>query len=174
MTLGTPLALPLLGGTAAAENNCVFALCSSGDGGNRHREGGDATANGGNGAPGGNGGSATISDVGNVSEDASSSIVRSNITTGDAITPDANADASLLTDPVQAIAGSFGDMGVDVFAPNGSGTAQSGTTGDNGLTVDESGGAGGDRGSATARGGDKTGRGGDDKGGDNFIFIICC
>ena len=162
MTVG---ALPLLGGTAAAadaENNCLIAFCSAGAGG--EGEGGDATARGGN---GGNGGLAAILDVGNVSEDASSSIVRSNITTGDVIAPDVNVDASVGTDPVRVIAGSFPNTSVDVFAPDGSGNAQSGTTGGNGLTADESGGAGGDD---TARGGRDNGAG-DDTGGDN-VFII--
>ena len=158
-------ALPLLAGTAAAqgdaENNCLIAFCSAGAGG--EGEGGDATARGGH---GGNGGVAAIHDVGTVSEDASSSIVRSNITTGDVIAPDVNVDASSGTDPVRVIAGSFPDTSVDVFAPEGSGNAQSGTTGGNGLTADESGGAGGDD---TARGGRD--KGADDTGGDN-VFLI--
>ena len=157
-------ALPLLAGTAAAqgdaENNCLIAFCSAGAGG--EGEGGDATARGGH---GGRGGIATIHDVANAHADASSSVILDNITTGDAIAHEVNVNAEGAEDPVVvAVAGSFPNTGVDVVAPGGN--AQSGTTGGNGLTADESGGAGGDD---TARGGRD--KGADDTGGDN-VFII--
>src|SRR3954452_385910 len=95
LSLGAPLVLPLLGGTAVAAdaaNNCLLALCSSGAGGNGRGEGGDATANGGNGGPGGNGGFAGIHDVANTDATASSNVILDGITTGDAISHQANVD----------------------------------------------------------------------------------
>ena len=165
MSLVAPVALPQLGGTAAAqadaENNCLIAFCSAGAGG--EGEGGDATARGGH---GGRGGIATIHDVANAHADASSSVILDNITTGDATAHEVNVDAEGAEDPVVvSVAGSFPDTGVDVVAPGGN--AQSGTTGGNGLTADASGGDGGD---ATARGGEGTG--GDGTGGDNTLAVL--
>jgi hypothetical protein len=180
MSLAAPVALPLLGGTAAAaeaENNCLLALCSAGAGGNGRGVGGDATAeggDGGNGGNGGNGGLAAIHDVANADSNASSSVTLDNITTGDATAHQVNVDATGATRPVVvSVAGSFPDTGVDVVAPGGS--AQSGTTGGNGLTADASGGAGGDGGNggdATATGGNGRGTGGEGEGGTNVLAIL--
>jgi hypothetical protein len=80
-------------------------------------------------------------------------------------------DAEGATRPVVvAVAGSFPDTGVDVVAPGG--TAQSGTTGGNGLLADAAGGAGGAGGDATADGGKGTGNGGNGSGGDNIVAIL--
>ena len=118
-----------------AENCSVAILCQSADsessGGNAH------------GGRGGNGGFATVHDIANAYADASSSVIVGDITTGDAFGHNINVDATGANAPVvMAIAGSFSDTGVDIFAPGGN--AQSGTTGGNGLTADASGGDGGD------------------------------
>jgi hypothetical protein len=125
-----------------AEGNCNIAiLCTASE-----SEGGDATSRGGN---GGDGGFASVHDIANAHADASSSVIIDDITTGDAFGHNINVDATGADVPVVlAIAGSFSDTGVDVFAPGGN--AQSGTTGGNGLGADASGGDGGD---ATADGG---------------------
>ena len=109
----------------------------------------------GDGARGGSGGSSSVHDIGNAHADASSSVVIDDITTGDAIAHQVNVDARGATRPVVvAVAGSFPDTSVDVFAPGGN--AQAGTTGGNGLSSDASGGDGGDGGDAGdgATGGD--------------------
>jgi hypothetical protein len=131
-----------------AENCSVSILCQSAD---NESSGGNAT--GGNGGRGGNGGFATVHDIANAYADASSSVIVGDITTGDAFGNNINVDATGANAPVvMAIAGSFSDTGVDIFAPGGN--AQSGTTGGNGLTADASGGDGGDGGDATGgRGG---------------------
>ncbi len=142
--------LPLLADEAAAQDitgeNCgvvpIFCQASeneSGDGGN---------ARGGNGGAGGDGGFASVHDIANAHADASSSVTVGDITTGDAFGHNINVDATGANAPVVlAIAGSFSDTGVDIFAPGGN--AQSGTTGGNGLIADASGGEGGDGGNAT-------------------------
>ena len=118
-----------------AENCSVAIFCQSADdessGGNAH------------GGRGGNGGFASVHDIANAYADASSNVIVGDITTGDAFGHNINVDATGADDPVVlAIAGSFSDTGVDIFAPGGN--AQSGTTGGNGLTADASGGDGGD------------------------------
>ena len=134
--------LPLLADHAAAQDvdvdaeNCSVAIfCQSAD---NESSGGDAR-----GGRGGNGGFATVHDIANAYADASSSVIVGDITTGDAFGHNINVDATGADDPVVlAIAGSFSDTGVDIFAPGGN--AQSGTTGGNGLSADASGGDGGD------------------------------
>jgi hypothetical protein len=157
-------ALPLTGDEAAAQTNVCgnasdvlgLSLCTanrsdSGEGG----EGGDAT--GGRGGRGGNGGFASVHDIANAHAAATSSVTVGDITTGNAFGHNITVDATGADKPVVlAIAGSFSDTGVDIFAPGGN--AQSGTTGGNGIGADASGGAGGDGGNAT--GGDG-GNGGD-------------
>jgi hypothetical protein len=125
-----------------AENCSVAILCQSAD---NESSGGDA--NGGNGGRGGNGGFASVHDIANAYADASSNVIVGDITTGDAFGHNINVDATGANAPVVlAIAGSFSDTGVDIFAPGGN--AQSGTTGGNGLSADASGGEGGDGGNA--------------------------
>jgi hypothetical protein len=146
--------LPLAVNEAAAQidvdaENCgIGILCQATD---SDSTGGNA--NGGNGGPGGNGGFATVHDVANAHADASSSVIVGDVTTGDAFGHNINVDATGADVPVVlAIAGSFSDTGVDIFAPGGN--AQSGTTGGNGLGADASGGDGGDGGNANGgRGG---------------------
>jgi hypothetical protein len=127
--------------TALADQTAIgIGLGVGGDSGN----GGDG-GNGGNGGDGGDGGFASVHDIANANSDASSSVILDNITTGDAIGHSVVVDAAYASDPVVvSVAGSFPDTGVDVFAPGGS--AQSGTTGGNGLIADASGGDGGDGG----------------------------
>jgi len=125
-----------------AENCSIAVLCQAAD-----NESNGGNADGGNGGRGGNGGFATVHDIANAYADASSSVIVGDITTGDAFGNNINVDATGATAPVvMAIAGSFSDTGVDIFAPGGN--AQSGTTGGNGLTADASGGDGGDGGNA--------------------------
>jgi hypothetical protein len=84
-----------------------------------------------------------VHDIANAHADASSSVIIDNITTGDTFGHNIDVDATGADAPVVlAIAGSFSDTGVDVFAPGGN--AQSGTTGGNGLSANASGGDGGD------------------------------
>jgi hypothetical protein len=152
--------LPLAANEAAAQvdvdaENCGVAIvCQTAD---SESTGGNANGGrGGNGGNGGNGGFASVHDIANAHADASSSVIVDDITTGDAFGHNINVDATGADAPVVlAIAGSFSDTGVDVFAPGGN--AQSGTTGGNGLSADASGGDGGEGG----EGGDATGgRGG--------------
>jgi hypothetical protein len=170
--LGASITVGAVVDDAAAQNcgsggvdsltNCIqIDLISDASGGPGSGVGGDSEggdrsdATRGDGANGGRGGFETIHDVGNAREDASSTVVINSATTPDAISPDVNVEARLLTDPVLAIAGSFADTDVDVFAPDGSGNAQAGTTGGYGLAADAAGGDGGDGGNATGgRGGD--------------------
>jgi hypothetical protein len=134
--------LPLVANVASAQDidvdaeNCSLAiLCQSAD---NESSGGDA-----HGGRGGNGGFATVHDIANAYADASSSVIVGDITTGDAFGHNITVDATGANAPVVlAIAGSFSDTGVDIFAPGGN--AQSGTTGGNGLSADASGGDGGD------------------------------
>ena len=134
--------LPVVADVASAQDidvdaeNCSLAiLCQSAD---NESSGGNAR-----GGRGGNGGFATVHDIANAFADASSNVIVGDITTGDAFGHNINVDATGADDPVVlAIAGSFSDTGVDIFAPGGN--AQSGTTGGNGLTADASGGDGGD------------------------------
>jgi hypothetical protein len=156
--------LPVLANVAAAQSdihaeNCSIAvLCQASE--NESGAGGNATGgDGGNGGRGGNGGFASVHDIANAYADASSSVIVGDITTGDAFGHNINVDATGANAPVVlAIAGSFSDTGVDIFAPGGN--AQSGTTGGNGLGADASGGDGGnggDGGHATGgNGGDAT------------------
>ena len=142
--------LPLVADEAAAQDitgeNCgVIALfCQAAE--NEGGDGGTASGgDGGNGGRGGNGGFASVHDIANAHADASSSVIVGDITTGDAFGHNINVDATGANAPVVlAIAGSFSDTGVDIFAPGGN--AQSGTTGGNGLIADASGGEGGDGG----------------------------
>jgi hypothetical protein len=156
LTMGLSLGLlPLVADEAAAQDidldaeNCGVAIfCQASDG---DSTGGNAR--GGSGGDGGNGGFASVHDIANAHADASSSVIIDDITTGDAFGHNINVDATGADAPVVlAIAGSFSDTGVDVFAPGGN--AQSGTTGGNGLSADASGGDGGEGGDATGgRGG---------------------
>jgi hypothetical protein len=117
---------------------CTISESESGDGGN---------ANGGNGGRGGNGGFASAHDIANAIASAHNSVTVGDITTGNAFGHDINVDATGADDPVVlALAGSFSDTGVDIFAPGGS--SQAGTTGGNGVGADASGGDGGDGGNA--------------------------
>jgi len=117
---------------------CATSESESGDGGN---------ANGGNGGRGGNGGFASAHDIANAIASAHNSVTVGDITTGNAFGHDINVDATGADDPVVlALAGSFSDTGVDIFAPGGS--SQAGTTGGNGVGADASGGDGGDGGNA--------------------------
>jgi hypothetical protein len=155
ITLGAPVALSGVDARVARAALSVFiddAVAEDGDHGRVTVSNGDD----GNDGNSGDGGFEAIRDVGNASEDASSNVTVGDITTPDAIAPDVNVNAQLATNPVLAIAGSFRDTGVDVFAPNGNSTAQAGTTGGYGLTADSSGGDSGDAGA----GGDATSRGG--------------
>ena len=145
ITLGAPVALSGVDAPVARAALSVFiehAVAEDGDFGNDGNSG--------------NGGFEAIHNVGNASEDASSNVTIGGIATPDAIAPDVNVNAHLATNPVLAIAGSFRDTGVDIFAPDGNSTAQAGTTGGYGLTADSSGGDSGDAGD----GGDATSRGG--------------
>jgi hypothetical protein len=118
-----------------AENCSVAIFCQSSEG---ESSGGNAR-----GGRGGNGGFASVHDIANAHADASSNVIIDDVTTGDASGHNINVDATGADAPVVlAIAGSFSDTGVDVFAPGGN--AQSGTTGGNGLGADASGGEGGD------------------------------
>jgi hypothetical protein len=160
LVIGLSLALlPLVADEAAAQvdiagEECggIAILCQATE---NESSGGDATGgNGGNGGRGGNGGFASVHDIANAHADASSSVIVGDITTGDAFGHNINVDATGANAPVVlAIAGSFSDTGVDIFAPGGN--AQSGTTGGNGLSADASGGDGGDGGNGgNATGGD--------------------
>jgi hypothetical protein len=142
--------------------------------------GGDATAGrggsggsggrGGHGGPGGDGGFASVHDIANAHANASSSVTVGDITTGDASGHNIAVDATGADDPVVlAIAGSFSDTGVDIFAPGGN--AQAGTTGGYGIAADASGGAGGAGGDG-GEGGDG-GDGGDATGGDSGDSASC-
>jgi hypothetical protein len=109
-------------------------------------DGGEAT--GGNGGRGGDGGFASVHDIANAVAAATSSVTVGDITTGNAFGHNISVDATNSDDPVVlAIAGSFSDTGVDIFAPGGN--AQAGTTGGYGIGADASGGDGGDGGNAT-------------------------
>ncbi len=120
-------------------------------GGNLSSDAGD----GGNSGNAGDGGFSTVHDVGNAHANASSSVIVGDIETGDVDGHAIQVDARGATDPVVTlVAGSFGDTGVDIFAPGGN--AQAGTTGGNANSADSSGGDsgdGGDGGDATSRGG---------------------
>jgi len=152
--------MPLSGYEAAAQTTLtirgeecgvnLLAVCSNTE--SETGEGGDATSRGGNGGNGGNGGFASVHDIANAVAAATSSVTVGDITTGNAFGHNISVDATNSDDPVVlAIAGSFSDTGVDIFAPGGN--AQAGTTGGNGLAADASGGNGGDGGNSTARGG---------------------
>jgi len=143
LTMGLSLGLlPLVADEAAAQDidldaeNCGVAIfCQASDG---ESSGGNAR-----GGSGGDGGFASVHDIANAHADASSSVIIDDITTGDALGHNIDVDATGADAPVVlAIAGSFSDTGVDVFAPGGN--AQSGTTGGNGLSANASGGDGGD------------------------------
>ena len=149
-------ALGLCAGSDADAGNSSGVGGAGGSGSGR--PGGNSSADagdGGNSGRGGNGGFSTVHDVGNAHADASSSVVVGDITTGDVDGHEIQVDARGATDPVVTlVAGSFGDTGVDIFAPGGN--AQSGTTGGNANSADSSGGDsgdGGDGGDATSRGG---------------------
>jgi hypothetical protein len=155
LSLGT---MPLSSYEAAAQlaingKDCgvnLLAVCSDSE--SESGDGGNATSRGGNGGNGGNGGFASVHDIANAVAAATSSVTVGDITTGNAFGHDINVDASNSDDPVVlAIAGSFSDTGVDIFAPGGN--AQAGTTGGNGLAADASGGDGGDGGNSSATGG---------------------
>jgi hypothetical protein len=155
--LGT---MPLSGYEAAAQTTLtirgeecginLLAVCSNSE--SESGDGGNATSRGGNGGNGGNGGFASVHDIANAVAAATSSVTVGDITTGNAFGHNISVDATNSDDPVVlAIAGSFSDTGVDIFAPGGN--AQAGTTGGYGLGADASGGDGGDGGNSTARGG---------------------
>jgi hypothetical protein len=155
MLAGVVLGAPLLDAPDAAaqtisidENDLLSGIGNGGDGAPvRGGQGGVLRPDGGH---GGDGGTAVLHDVGTSNANASSSVITGDITTGDVHGHEVLVDAAGATRPVVTlVAGSFGDTGVDIFAPGG--TAQSGTTGGNSNAADASGGAGGD---ATARGGD--------------------
>jgi hypothetical protein len=156
LSVGT---LPLSGYEAAAQTLTIrgeecginlLAVCSNTD--SETGEGGDATSRGGNGGRGGDGGFASVHDIANAVASATSSVTVGDITTGNAFGHTINVDATNSDDPVVlAIAGSFSDTGVDIFAPGGN--AQAGTTGGYGLNADASGGDGGDGGNSRATGG---------------------
>ena len=154
LTAGVPLFVdeaaafqPTTPGGGAGGLASSTSTATGGDGGH-----GGAGGRGGEGGDGGAGGFATIHDVGNASADASSNVTIDDITTGDASGHEVIVDATGADKPVVvAIAGSFSDTGVDVFAPAGS--AQAGTTGGNGLSADASGGAGGEGGAGGSGGG---------------------
>lgn len=120
-------------------------------GGNSSADAGD----GGNSGNAGDGGFSTVHDLGNATADASNSVIVGDITTGDVDGHAIQVDARGATAPVVTlVAGSFGDTGVDIFAPGGN--AQAGTTGGNAGTADSSGGDSGDAGdggNATSSGG---------------------
>jgi hypothetical protein len=121
----------------------LLAVCSNTE--SETGEGGEAT--GGNGGRGGNGGFASVHDIANAVAAATSSVTVGDITTGNAFGHNISVDATNSDDPVVlAIAGSFSDTGVDIFAPGGN--AQAGTTGGYGIGADASGGDGGDGGNA--------------------------
>jgi hypothetical protein len=111
---------------------------------------------GGDSGPGGDGGLAVVHDVGTAEANALSAVIIDEITTGDVEGHTIQVDARGATRPVVvSVAGSFGDTGVDIFAPGGN--AQAGTTGGNSSGADASGGASGDgghAGNASSRGGD--------------------
>ena len=111
---------------------------------------------GGDSGSGGDGGLAVVHDVGTAEADALSAVIIDEITTGDVEGHAIQVDARGATRPVVvSVAGSFGDTGVDIFAPGGN--AQTGTTGGNRSGADASGGASGDgghAGNASSRGGD--------------------
>jgi hypothetical protein len=151
--------LPVLADVASAQTdidaeNCSIAvLCQASE--NESGAGGNATGgDGGNGGRGGNGGFASVHDIANAVASATSSVTVGDITTGNAFGHNINVDATGANAPVVlAIAGSFSDTGVDIFAPGGN--AQSGTTGGNALSADASGGDGGNGGNGGhATGGD--------------------
>jgi hypothetical protein len=163
LVIGLSLALlPLVADEAAAQvdiagEECggIAILCQATE---NESSGGDATGgDGGNGGRGGNGGFASVHDIANAHADASSSVIVGDITTGDVINPEVNVDTHIVTDPALTIVGSFTDMGDDVVAPGGSGSAQRGTTGGDGVGADESGGDGGDGGNGRDATGGKGG-----------------
>jgi hypothetical protein len=136
--LGAPVALSDVDAPLANTALSVFIVDAAADDGDSAR----VTASDGSDGNGGNagvGGYEAVHDAGNVREDASSSVSIGAITTPDAIAPDVHVNARLVTDPVLVIAGSFRDTGVEVFAPDGHGAVQAGTTGDDRLTVDATG-----------------------------------
>ena len=139
------------GGTGAPGTGGAGGLGDGGRGGNSSADAGD----GGNSGRGGNGGFSSVRDVGNANANASNSVIVGDITTGDVDGHAIQVDARGATDPVVTlVAGSFGDTGVDSFAPGGN--AQAGTTGGNANTADSSGGDSGDAGdggNATSSGG---------------------
>lgn len=104
----------------------------------------------------GDGGFSSVHDVGTAHANASSSVIVGDVMTGDVNGHTIHVDARGATRPVVTlVAGSFGDTGVDIFAPGGN--AQAGTTGGNANMADSSGGDSGDAGD----GGDATSHGGD-------------
>ena len=112
-----------------AENCSVAIFCQSADsesrGGNAH------------GGRGGNGGFASVHDVANAVSAASSNVIVGDISTGDAVNSEVNDD-------------DVSDAGVVL---GGGGAAQRGTTGGDGVTVNEAGGDGG--GAHGGKGGDR-------------------
>jgi hypothetical protein len=154
--------LPLVADEAAAQDitgeNCgvipIFCQTSENEGG----DGGNARGgDGGNGDRGGNGGFASVHDIANAVASASSSVTAGDIATGDAFGPDVDVDADVEANPALTIVGSFADMGEEVVAPGGSGSAQRGTIGGNGIGADETGGEGGDGGNGRDATGGKSG-----------------
>ena len=142
---------PGIGGAGAPGIGGAGAPGTGGRGGNSSADAG----NGGNSGNAGNGGFSSVHDLGNADANASSSVIVGDVTTGDVDGHTIQVDARGATAPVVTlVAGSFGDTGVDIFAPGGS--AQAGTTGGNAATADSSGGDSGDAGD----GGDATSSGG--------------
>jgi hypothetical protein len=173
-TSGTAGLVSLLGNEAAAqtisidENDLLSGI------GNGVANGGDLRGRGGSGGDGGrggNGGTAVLHDVGNSSANASSSVITGDIETGDVRGHDILVDAVGATRPVVTlVAGSFGDTGVDIFAPGGN--AQSGNTGGNSNSANASGGAGGDGGNS--HGGNAIGGNGGTGGDPCVVLLLGC
>jgi hypothetical protein len=150
---GADVARMLVVGDAVAQQADLGLQNGVSNGGNG---GTSRSGRGGASGPGGDGGLAVVHDVGTAEADALSAVIIDEITTGDVEGHAIQVDARGATRPVVvSVAGSFGDTGVDIFAPGGN--AQAGTTGGNSSGADASGGASGDgghSGNASSRGGD--------------------
>jgi hypothetical protein len=155
----------VLVGDAAAQSitnpGILDGNANAGSGGRSRATGGNGD-NGGSGGRGGHGGLSAVNDVGTAEADSLNVVIIHDVVTGDVDGHAIHVDARGATRPVVvSVAGSFGNTGVDVFAPGGS--PQAGTTGGNGVGADSSGGNGGEGGDGGngGNGGNPNARGGD-------------
>lgn len=167
LEFGAPAALSSLNAPSAAPVLTLFVSDAAADVdidnpgilngvGNGGSGGASRGGQGGDSGNGGHGGFSVANGSDTIIPDASTFVVIDDVTTGDVDGNTIQVDARGATRPVVvSVAGSFGDTGVDVFAPGGN--AQAGNGGIDTTVADSSGGDsgnGGDGGNGSSRGGD--------------------